>query len=651
MKAQGEHPDEEIKRLQRCINDLVSVLALPATWSGREPSQIAENLLGVLLDMLGLDLAYMRLEDPTGRSPIEMVRFSQPRSPAISSQEIRVLLNQSLPEDPREWPLSARIRIGSGDISIAPRRLGLQGEIGVIIAGSQRLDFPNQTEALLLHVAANQAVIALQQSRRLGEQTRFANELHQLVSQRTAQLAAATEELKLRAGLLQHIPVAAFTLNPDGTPDFVNENWLNYSGQTLEFVRSKPEAWMSAVHPDDQESNSKNFLEGVRSGLGFAMASRLRRNIDGAYRWHLNRAVPLRDAEGRIVRFVGTSTDIEDLKQSQEALQKTEERTRMIIDTALDAVVSIDTHGIITSWNKEAEVIFGWSKEEAIGRQMPELIIPAQLRAAHKQGLTRFLATGEGPVLRKRIEITAIRRSGVEFPVELEILPIKLGQDWSFSAFLRDITEQKKAEAVQAAQAQQAGIRADVSAAFSETDNLGIILNSCAEAIVHHLGAAFARIWMLDESENALALQASAGLYTRLGGAHARVPVGQLKIGRIAEEGKPHITNDVANDERVSDRAWAAREGMVAFAGYPLFVEGRVTGVLAMFARRPLDQTVLDALESVADIIAQGIYRRDAEDKLRKRERSLRLLTETIPQMIWSATASGETDYCKPSDC
>jgi PAS domain S-box-containing protein len=346
-----------------------------------------------------------------------------------------------------------------------------------------------------LSVAVNQLVIGLHEARLLSEQRRTASELDQLVVQRTAELAAANEELKLRAGLLQQIPVSAFTLNADGTPDFVNESWLKYSGQTLEFVRSKPDAWMAAVHPDDWRASSKSFWDGVRSGSGFAMASRLRRGADGAYRWHLNRAVPLHDAEGRILRFVGTSTDIEELKQSQESLRKSE-----------------------------------------------------------------------------------------------------------------------------ATQAQQAEVRADVSAAFSTSDNLNIILNACAEAIVHHLGAAFARIWTLNESEKTLVLQASAGLYSRLDGTHARVPVGQLKIGRIAEEGRPHLTNYVPNDERVRDRDWAKREGMVAFAGYPLFVEGRVTGVLAMFARHPLEQTVLNALESVADIIAQGIYRKDAEKKLRRSE-------------------------------
>ena len=157
------------------------------------------------------------------------------------------------------------------------------------------------------------------------------------------------------------------------------------------------------------------------------METRFRRAQDGTYRWHLNRAVALRDAEGKILRFVGTSTDIEDLKQSQENLRRAEEKTRLIIDTALDAVITMDARGTITSWNKQAEIVFGWSDSEAIGQRMADMIIPERQRMAHERGLRHFLATGDGPILRRRIEITAVRRSGVEFPVELEVMPMKAG--------------------------------------------------------------------------------------------------------------------------------------------------------------------------------------------------------------------------------
>src|SRR5262249_57871482 len=104
-------------------------------------------------------------------------------------------------------------------------------------------------------------------------------------------------------------------------------------------------------------------------------------------------------------------------------------------------------------------------------------------------------------------------------------------------------------------------------------------LQKCAEAIVAHLDAAFARIWLFNEKEQMLELQASAGMYTRIDGTHSRVPLGKFKIGLIAEEKTPSLTNDLADDPRLSDREWAKREGMVSFAGYPLLIGDRLIGV------------------------------------------------------------------------
>jgi PAS domain S-box-containing protein len=445
MEVKPEHPTEEIKHLRRCINDLVSVLALPAVWSGGDLTQIARTLLDVLLGMLCLDLVYLQLKDPVRERPIEMARVAQSRDLTFRPQEIGELLRRRLGPDPQKWPPQVQNPFGDGDISIVPLQLGLQDEIGLLVAGSRRADFPDQTERLLLSVAANQAAIGVQEARLLSEQKRVASELDQRVAQRTAELAAANEELQLRVGLLQRIPVAAWTAGPDGTPDFMNQSWLEYTGQTLDYVRSDPEAWMTAIHPEDRERASRSFWNGIRSRQGFTMEARFRRVKDGTFRWHLNRAVALRDAEGKILRFVGTSTDIEDLKQSQENLRRTEEKTRLIIDTALDAVITMDAQGTITSWNKQAEIIFGWNNGEAIGQRLSDVIIPEQQRIAHERGLHRFLATGDGPILRRRIEVTAVRRGGVEFPVELEVMPMRLGQDWIFSAFIRDITESKLA--------------------------------------------------------------------------------------------------------------------------------------------------------------------------------------------------------------
>ena len=179
MEMQLEEPGEEIKRLQRCINDLVGLLALPAIWSGGDPSRIARTLLDVLVSMLHLDLAYVRLNDPLGEARIEMVRVGQSPMRMLRPEQFGEDISRWLEKDPRLWPPLLRNPVGDGDLWILPTRLGLQGEIGIIVAGSRRTDFPRATERLLLNVAANQAAIGLQDARLRvdeagGQQTRSA---------------------------------------------------------------------------------------------------------------------------------------------------------------------------------------------------------------------------------------------------------------------------------------------------------------------------------------------------------------------------------------------------------------------------------------------------------------------------------------------
>ncbi len=181
----------------------------------------------------------------------------------------------------------------------------------------------------------------------------------------------------------------------------------------------------------------------------------------------------------------------------------------------------------------------------------------------------------------------------------------------------------------------------DVGLALNQIETLPNMLRRCAEAMVQQLRGAFARIWTLNETESVLELQASAGMYTHLDGGHARVPVGRFKIGLIAGERRPHLTNAVLGDPRVHDQEWARREGMVSFAGYPLLVEERVVGVMAMFARQPLSAATLQAMSSVANSIALGIERKHAEEKLREQRERFRLLADSIPQLAWMARPDG----------
>jgi PAS domain S-box-containing protein len=200
--------------------------------------------------------------------------------------------------------------------------------------------------------------------------------LQLLASQAAISLENATlyTDLQLQVGLLQHLPVSAWTLKPDGTPDFVNQVWLEFSGQTVDFIRSRPEAWMTAVHPEDREAASRAFRDGVRSGQGFAMETRSLRAQDGTYRWHLNQAVGLRDAEGKLLKFVGTTTDIDNQKRGEEALRESEQSLRLILDGIAGLVAIMSPTGeteavnrqILEYFGRTSEQLKGWSTGDAV---------------------------------------------------------------------------------------------------------------------------------------------------------------------------------------------------------------------------------------------------------------------------------------------
>jgi hypothetical protein len=142
MEVPLEQPAEEIKHLQRCINDLVSVLALPAIWAGGEPSRVTSTLIDALRGMLRLDLIYVRLNESVGGAPIEFVWTAQLRNRPAPPREIGEVVDIWLEDDSQKWPLLVRSPMGEGDISVMPLRLGLHGEVGLIVTGSERPDFP-----------------------------------------------------------------------------------------------------------------------------------------------------------------------------------------------------------------------------------------------------------------------------------------------------------------------------------------------------------------------------------------------------------------------------------------------------------------------------------------------------------------------------
>jgi signal transduction histidine kinase len=337
MQVRDEHRDDEIKRLQRCINDLVSLLALRAAWRDSEPAEIVHRLLDTLLGMLRLDLVYMLLKDPPGDAPIEMVRVAQPHALMPPPQEICVMLNQLFGDDPAKWRPVVRSPMGDGDISIVPVPLGLQAEIGVVAAGSQRPDFPGQTEKLLLRVASNQALIRLQEARLLHEQKRVARELDQRVAQRAVELAAANEELrkeivertqaeeKLRRS--EAFLAEAQRLSSTGSFSWrvaTDEvTWSEQLFRIFEFDRALPvtlQRISACVHREDLPL-FQAFIDRARAeGSDFESELRLQMP-DGTIKYVHTIAHGIRDRGGRL-EYIGAVQDVTQRRLSEEALGK-----------------------------------------------------------------------------------------------------------------------------------------------------------------------------------------------------------------------------------------------------------------------------------------------------------------------------------------
>ena len=176
------------------------------------------------------------------------------------------------------------------------------------------------------------------------------------------------------------------------------------------------------------------------TGIIWWIATLLHRSDE--VRWQAEEQV--RQVNAQLEERVGQRTA--ELHKVQASLHEEKERLRLIIDTALDGVITMNESGFVTGWNRQAERIFGWEASEIVGQRLSQTIIPPRYRAMHEHGLKRFSETGEGPVLNRRIEITALCRNGSEIPVEIAITPMKIGREHSFGAFVRDITERKHAE-------------------------------------------------------------------------------------------------------------------------------------------------------------------------------------------------------------
>ncbi len=364
-------------------------------------------------------------------------------------------------------------------------------------------------------------------------------------------------------------------------------------------------------------------------------------DIDGNLQTYLATKSPWRDREGNIIGVVGVSRDISDRKIAEEQLRQKEEFLRSIYDSVDYSIFVIDVGADgefrYAGWNQAAELLGNISSEFGCGKT-PEELFPGPTAAFLLQKLRECLQKNSSISYEEAVSFDTIE---LWFLITLNPLRDESGKIFRIVGSATEITYRKKAEQALAEQLKLSVFRADVGIALTDNQILPVILQKCCDAVVRHLDAAFARIWTLNEDENVLELEASAGMYTHINGDHSHIPVGQFKIGLIAKERKPHLTNAVMEDPRVSNKEWAEREGMVAFAGYPLIVDNQLVGVIAMFSRHELNELTLIALASIADAIALGIKRKQIEVALAKQKQTLRGIIDNAPIWVWMTNING----------
>src|SRR6266850_3727217 len=423
-------PSDEIKRLQGCISDLISVLALPVIWSGWEAPQIVSTLLDALLRLLRLDFAYLRLDHTIDGSPIEAIRAAQALAAAARIEAVGEALGRVLTEALAPSPRRIPNPIGDGEVSIAPFRLGIGNEGGILVAGSRRPDFPTQTETLVLQVAANQAAIGFREARLLAERKRSEAMLERRVVERTSQLEAVKDELAAELGAMTGLHelstrlLASMELQPLldevlhatialQNADFGNVQLYNPETQALAIVAQRGFGqefleYFSSVHDDGAacgralHTAERVIIEDVETDPGFAP----HRQIAVATGFRAVQSTPLFSRSGEPLGMISThfrrphrpserelgltdlyarqAAEMIERRQAEAALRRSEEQFRLLAEAIPHHVWACLPDETLTYCNRRLNEYTGLALEDVQREGWDKLLHPEDLEPTQR---------------------------------------------------------------------------------------------------------------------------------------------------------------------------------------------------------------------------------------------------------------------------
>ncbi|MBN1346428.1 MAG: PAS domain S-box protein [Phycisphaerae bacterium] len=322
-----------------------------------------------------------------------------------------------------------------------------------------------------------------------------------------------------------------------------------------------------------------------------------------------------------------------------ESLRSSEAHIRAILEAAADGIITINEQGVIETCNPAAQRILGYDAEEMIGHPIG-MLLPGRDEARSNELMAEAIGQGQADL---HTEATIVRKDGRRVTIELSVSRVAMDGRQRFIAMVRDVTDRQRRERLTA-------LSSEIGSLLTTSKALPEMLQSCVEAIAHYLGASLVRLWTVDEQANELRLRASTGLYTHLDGAHSRVPIGQMKIGKVAQDRQPHVSTNLSEDPLTDDPEWARREGLVGFVGEPMTVDDRLVGVLAVFAGREIEDDCVRTLTSLADEIAVAVQRDVAERAVRASEQQFRTLVENIPGVTYRCRMDADYTMLYVSD-
>ena len=498
--------------------------------------------------------------------------------------------------DPRV-DLAACRRVGLRSMLVMPLRAKGEGPKGVLKVLSARPGAFGARDLRTLHLMGALFVTAMSLAAR----------------QKSEQQLRETEN-RFRL-LADSAPVLIWVNGLDGC-EFVNRAYLEFVGVQSD-VEVRGYDWSQFVHPEDRESYVTAYLDSMKRQAPFEAKFRFRRH-DGGYRWMKSVAGPRFDHSGVLIGYVGSTVDVNDLQQATQELEENRHRLASIVQSAMDAIVTVDEDQCVVLFNSAAEKMFGCTAEEALGSPL-DRFIPVRFRQRHRQHVRGFGKTGTTSRAMGALgALSALRDRGEEFPIEASISKVELSGRKLFTVILRDVTERTRAEAATALRTRQQEAVADLSRHALLGRDLHRLMTDAVALVAQVLGVEFAEMLELTPTGDKLTLRAGVGWHDGLVGSRTIGAGRESQAGYTLLCNAPAVVENLPHETRFHGPPLLIEHGVVS--GMTVVLRGRLRpyGVLGAHttSQRAFSNDDVHFLQSVADILAATIERHQIEDEL-----------------------------------